>query len=73
MTTKELILQELEQLPEILLEAVLDFLLFLKPKYIESSENNPWMQFAGILNNEAAQEIQKLVYQEFEQVDVNEW
>lgn len=73
MTTKELILQELEQLPEILLKAVLDFLLFLKPKQIEPTGSKPWMQFAGILNDEEAQEIQDIVSQEFEQVDLNEW
>ncbi|MEM1253642.1 MAG: hypothetical protein AAGI69_14515 [Cyanobacteria bacterium P01_H01_bin.21] len=73
MTTKELILQELEQLPETLLKAVLDFLIFLKPKQLQAANDNPWMQFVGILDDAEAQEIQDAITQELEQVDLNAW
>ena len=73
MTTKELILLELEQLPETLLKAVLDFLIFLRPKQPQSVSDKPWMQFVGILDDAEAQEIQDVVTQEFEQVDLNAW
>lgn len=65
MTTKELILQELEQLPETLLTAVLDFLIFLKPKQPQTADN-PWIQFVGILDDVEAREIQEVITQEFE-------
>lgn len=68
-TTKELILQELEHLPETLLEAVLDFLFFLKPKRPQPASDKSWMQFVGILDDAEAKEIQDLLDQEFKQFD----
>ena len=75
MTTKELILKELDQLPETLLKTVLDFLIFLKPKQPQSTndDDKPWMKFVGILDDAEAQEIQDVVTQEFEQVDLDAW
>ncbi|NEZ68105.1 hypothetical protein D0962_36155 [Leptolyngbyaceae cyanobacterium CCMR0082] len=69
MTTKELILQELEQLPETLLNAVLDFLISLRPKQPQAAIDKPWMQFVGILDDAEAKEIRDLLNQEFEQFD----
>ena len=69
MTTKELILQELEQLPETLLKAVLDFLIFLRPKQTQAERDKPWMQFMGTLDDAETQEIQALLNQEFKQFD----
>ena len=73
MTTKELILRELEQLPETLLKAVLDFLIFLRPKQTQAANDKPWMQFVGILDDAEAKDIQEVITQEFEQVDLNAW
>ncbi|MBE9078916.1 hypothetical protein IQ241_16720 [Romeria aff. gracilis LEGE 07310] len=60
MTTKELILQELEQMPEATLKAVLDFLRSLKRGHKESSAESPFAQFAGILSDEEAEGIQAM-------------
>jgi hypothetical protein len=37
MSTKDLLLREIEQVPEFLLTEVLDFLQFLKAKYLEEN------------------------------------
>ncbi|MGD1856145.1 MAG: DUF2281 domain-containing protein [Leptolyngbyaceae cyanobacterium] len=70
MTTRELILKELEQLPETLLKTVLDFLTFLKPKQSQTADN-PWTQFVGILDDAEAKEIQEVITQEFEYIELN--
>mgnify|MGYP001798261042 CR=1 FL=1 len=58
MTTKELIEQELKQLPETLLETMLDFLIFLRSSQTQAKVDISWIQFAGILDNTEAKEIQ---------------
>ncbi|MBE9078908.1 hypothetical protein IQ241_16680 [Romeria aff. gracilis LEGE 07310] len=73
MTTKELILQELEQVPEATLRTVLDFLRSLKQGRTESRAESPFAQFSGILSDEEAEDIQAMVAEEFEQVDLNAW
>lgn len=73
MTTKDLILQELEQMPEVILRAVLDFVQFLKRGYAKKTVSDKFQQFAGILNDEEATAIQTVVAAEFERVDLNEW
>lgn len=73
MTTKDLILQELEQVSESILQAVLDFLRLLKPRPVQLASEHSVMEFAGILSDAEAEAIQVVVNQEFEQVDLNEW
>jgi hypothetical protein len=73
MTTKDLILQELEQMPEVILRAVLDFVQFLKRGYVKKTVADKFQQFAGILSDDEAASIQAMVTTEFEQVDLNEW
>jgi hypothetical protein len=73
MTTRELIIQELEQVPEAILRAVLDFLRFLKREKPRTVTDNPLLQFAGILSDDEANELERTIAAEFEQVNLHEW
>jgi hypothetical protein len=68
MTLKDQILQELEQVPETVLQAVLDFLQFVKQREAQNSSAEGFGQFAGILSDTEAAAIQRIVAEEFEQI-----
>jgi hypothetical protein len=69
MTNREQLLQELEQAPDDLVQAVLDFLHRAKA----TSKTHPLAKFAGILSDAEAEEIKQAIATECRQVDANEW
>jgi hypothetical protein len=69
MTNREQLIQELEQAPDDLVQAVLDFLHRIKA----IRRNHPLAKFAGILSSSEAEELQRIITTECRQVDVNEW
>lgn len=69
MTNREQLIQELEQAPDDLVEAVLDFLHRVKA----TRQKHPLAKFAGILSDSEAEELQQAIATECRQVDVNEW
>ncbi len=63
MTTRELLLKEIEQTPEELLEAVLDFLLFLKMRHRkQNSTTKSLLEFAGKWDGDDLEECLEMVY-----------
>lgn len=73
MTTRKLIIQELEQVPGAILRAVLDFLRFLKGKQSPANVDKPFLQSAGILSDDGVSELQATIESEFEGVNLDEW
>jgi hypothetical protein len=73
MTTRDLIVQELERMPEVILRAVLDFLRLLKRAYPIADQESRLGQFAGILDDEEAAAIRATVETEFERVNLHDW
>ncbi|MGB5634144.1 MAG: hypothetical protein WBM44_10500 [Waterburya sp.] len=69
MTNREQLIQELEQVPEDLVETVLDFLHRVKA----TRKKDPLAKFAGIFSDSEAEELQQAITTECRQVDVNEW
>jgi hypothetical protein len=69
MTNREQLIQELEQAPDDLVQAVLDFLHRIKA----TRRDHPLAKFAGILSNSEAEELQRTITTECRQVDLNEW
>ncbi|MBF2028100.1 MAG: hypothetical protein IGS48_15260 [Oscillatoriales cyanobacterium C42_A2020_001] len=69
MTNREQLMQELEQAPDDLVEAVLDFLRRVKVL----RKNHPLAKFAGILSDSEAEELQRTIAAECRQVDLHEW
>ncbi|MEO1148515.1 MAG: hypothetical protein AAFY26_23335 [Cyanobacteria bacterium J06638_22] len=69
MTSREQLLQEIEQAPDELVKAMLNFLHRVKA----ARQNHPLAKFAGILNDLEAEELQQVIAADCRQVDVNEW
>ncbi|MEO1208741.1 MAG: hypothetical protein AAFX78_04280 [Cyanobacteria bacterium J06638_20] len=69
MTSREQLLQEIEQAPDELVKAMLNFLHRVKA----ARQNHPLAKFAGILNDLEAEELQQVITADCRQVDVNEW
>lgn len=69
MTSREQLIQELEQAPDDLVQIVLDFLLRVKAM----RKHHPLEKFAGILSASEAKELQETIAAECRQVDVDEW
>jgi len=69
MTNREQLIQEIEQALNELIQAMLSFLHHVKA----ARRNHPLAKFAGILNDEEAEELQRAIYKDCRQVDVNEW
>jgi hypothetical protein len=69
MTNREQLIQELEQAPDDLVQAVLDFLHRVKA----TRRNHPLAKFAGILSDSEAEELQRTVTADCRQIDLNEW
>jgi hypothetical protein len=69
MTNREQLIQELEQAPDDLVQATLDFLHRVKA----IRRNHPLAKFAGILGDSEAEELQRTITTECRQVDLNEW
>lgn len=68
MTNREQLIQELEQAPDDLVQAVLDFLHRAKAV----RKTHPLAKFAGILSDDEAEELKRAIA-DCRQVDVNEW
>lgn len=62
-------MQELEQVPDELVQTVLDFLYRVKAVH----ETHPLAKFAGILSDSEAEELQHVITAECRQVDVDKW
>ena len=74
MTAKELIIQELEQVPEPLLEEVLDFLRFLKTKQEREQLENQTVKLSGeIVHDPTARPIWEIAQEIGAQVPDEEW
>ena len=69
MTNREQLMQELEQAPDELIQIMLDFLQRIKA----TRATHPLAKFAGILSDEEAAELQRVIATECRQLDVNEW
>lgn len=69
MTNREQLILELEQAPEELVQAVLDFLH--RAKIL--GQNHSLEKFVGILSDLEAQELQQSIAQNCRQIDANEW
>lgn len=69
MTKREQLIQELEQAPDDLIQTVLDFLH--RTKAVRG--NHPLAEFAGILSDSEAEELQQAITAACRQVDLNEW
>jgi len=69
MTSREQLIQELEQAPDDLVQTVLDFLRRVKA----IRKNHPLEKFAGTLSDSEAEELQRTIATECRQVDLNEW
>lgn len=69
MAKREHLIQEIEQVPEDLLQPVLDFLHRLKA----IRQEHPLAKFADILSDAEAEELQRTITTDCRQVDVNEW
>ncbi|MEB3231710.1 MAG: hypothetical protein VKJ64_11930 [Leptolyngbyaceae bacterium] len=69
MTNREQLIQELETVPDELIEVLLDFLRRAKA----TGKNHPLAKFAGILTNSEATELQQLITRDCRQVDQDEW
>lgn len=68
MTSREQLIQELEQAPDDLVETVLDFLHRVKA----IRRSHPLAKFAGILSDSEAEDLQRAIATECRQVDMNE-
>lgn len=69
MTSREQLIQELEQAPDDLVQVLLDFLHRVKA----TRKHHPLATFAGILSDSEAKELQQTIATECRQVDLNEW
>lgn len=69
MTEREQLIQELEQAPDDLVQTMLEFLHRVKA----ARAKHPLAEFAGILTNEEAEELQRTIAAECRQVDLDEW
>lgn len=69
MTNRELLIQELEQLPDDLVQVVLDFLHRAKATH----KTHPLAKFAGALSDAEAESLKQSIATNCRQVDVNEW
>ena len=69
MAKREQLIQEIEQVPDDLVQPVLDFLHRLKAV----RQEHPLAKFAGILSDAEAEELQRTIATDCRQVDVNEW
>ncbi|MCA2722090.1 MAG: hypothetical protein IM333_09680 [Microcystis sp. M048S1] len=68
MNHRQQLIQELEQVPDDLIETVLDFLHRVQA----TGNSHPLANFSGILSDSEAQELQQAIKTECRQVDVNE-
>lgn len=69
MSNREQLIRELEQAPDDVVQAVLDFLHRVKAIH----KNHPLAKFAGILSDSEAEELQQTITTECRQVDLHEW
>jgi hypothetical protein len=69
MTSREQLIQELTEVPDELVKIVLDFLHRVKTTRI----HHPLSQFAGILSDAEAADLQNVIRSDCSQVDINEW
>ncbi len=69
MTNREQLIRELEEAPDDIVQTVLDFLHRVKA----IRKQHPLANFAGILSDSEAEELQEAIAAECRQVDLNEW
>ena len=69
MTEREQLIQEIEQAPEELVQALFLYLQRVKA----AKKEHPLARFVGILSDEEAEEIRKAVFTSCRQVEKNEW
>lgn len=68
MTNREQLIQELEKAPDDVVATMLDFLHRMQ----STQQPHPLAKFAGIISDEEAEEMQRLIASE-RKVDMNEW
>ncbi|MBD2501200.1 hypothetical protein [Anabaena azotica] len=69
MTSREQLIQELAEVPDELVEVMLDFLHRVK----KTHSHHPLAKFAGILSDDEAADLQQAIQADCRQVDLNEW
>ncbi|NCS33913.1 MAG: DUF2281 domain-containing protein [Microcystis aeruginosa G11-01] len=69
MTSREQLIKELTEVPDDLVQEVLDFLHRVKITRI----HHPLAKFAGILSDTEAADLQNVIRDNCRQVEVNEW
>ena len=69
MTSREQLIKELTEVPDDLVQEVLDFLHRVKITRI----HHPLAKFAGILSDTEAADLQNVIRADCRQVDINEW
>lgn len=69
MTSREQLIQELEQAPDDLVQVVLDFLHRVQV----IRKHHPLAKFSGILRDSEVEELQQTIATECRQVDWDEW
>lgn len=69
MTSREQLIQEIAELPDELVKVMLDFLHRVQT----TRSHHPLAKFAGILSDDEAADLQKVIQTDCRQVDLNEW
>ncbi|WP_414753266.1 hypothetical protein [Anabaena sp. CCY 9910] len=69
MTSREQLIQELAEVPDELVQLMLDFLHRVQT----TRTHHPLAKFAGILSDEEAADLQQAIQADCRQVDLNDW
>jgi len=69
MTVRDQLIQELTEVPDELVKVMLDFLHRVQTPRV----HHPLARFAGVLSDDEAADLQKVIKADCRQVDLNEW
>ena len=69
LTNRQQLIQELEEVPDDVVETVLDFLHRVKA----IRQNHPLAKFVGILSDSEAEDLKQTIVTDCRQVEPNEW
>ncbi len=72
MTTKEKIIETIGEIPEEKLSELLAVVEDFKKKGTSAAGGNKWDRFFGILSNEQAEKMRRVIDEEFEKIDDDE-
>ena len=72
MTTKEKIIETIGEIPEEKLNELLAVVEDFKKKRASTPDGGKWDRFFGILSNEQAETMRRVIQEEFERIDDDE-